>query len=161
MLITERKPAGGKYGSKALFYNPRTGTTSAFKDTPECLFFASTWEFRVYRELCHLVPQECIKLQYPLVVKPATEKYPKLEWRCDFALAPTEKFQNQFFLLVEAKGLSTGEFRRNLQYLEFFRPDEYKNLVIVRDERLPRKVDKNLSTIDLEGLRRVIRWLQK
>lgn len=161
MIVTERKPSGGKYGAKALFYNPQTQTTSAFKEHADCLYFASTWEFKVYRELCHLVPMECIKLQHGLTVKPATAKYPKLEWKCDFALVPTERFKNQFFLLVEAKGLSTGEFKRNLQYLEFFQPEMYKNLVIVRDEPLPLKVDKNLSTIDLAGLRRVVRWLQK
>lgn len=119
-----------KYKAKPIFYSPVTDKT--YPKNPRIdgtLFFASTFEFLVYRELKYLVGANNVQCQVPIKIKERTRNYPQLNWRCDFRVwhprQPTEYFN------IEAKGIPTDEFKRVVQYLDLFSYQDYERLIVI------------------------------
>lgn len=133
---------GNKFFSQPLFYSPSTKQTylPCNRIRPsDVIYFDSTFECEVYRKLICLVGCENVKVQIPLQIKPPTSNYPAIHWRCDFRiLKPSHPRE---YINVEAKGIPTREFKRNLQYLELFSPDEFSRLMIIQ-------CGKNIQSID-------------
>lgn len=137
-------PTNQKYRAKPVFVNLTTGTVHGSKaeiGDDKYIFFGSTFEYRVYRELSRF-PGLRIERQKPLIVKPGAG-YPAKWWRVDFQVS-TDKGK---ILNVEAKGLSMPDFLTNLQLLDIFNPEEYGRLVVVTE--YPRTIDKRIRSIGI------------
>jgi hypothetical protein len=61
-----------------------------------------------------------------ILIKPASDNFPKRVWKCDFRLTITGVTLN-----VEAKGKPTRDFRLSLEMLELFNREDFERLVIV------------------------------
>lgn len=143
-----RQDANKKTGAKALFYSPSTNKTYAKKKTKDCIYFASTLEYLIYRELVKMAGIQRVKTQVPLLIKNATERYPVKTWRCDLRIYnPYGDYVN-----IECKGELTAEFKLMLQFLEKESPNQYDLLVVVAN-RKPCRIDKNLSTCTWDTLK--------
>jgi hypothetical protein len=120
----------------------------------DCKWFGSTIEGQVYQILRNQYPKNSVICQYPLQIKPPTKAYKGIDWRCDFRLSARD-FQGKLFLRnVEVKGLALPEFRRNIQYLQFFNPDEFSRLIIVGSET--KKIDDNICQFSLAHFQHLI-----
>ena len=111
------------------------------------IHFASTFEFEVYRELVRLVGVRNLKLQVPLRIKEATGIYPELWWRCDFRIYRSNNLSD--YLNIEAKGLPTREFKRNMQYLEAYSPIEFDRLLVIASDAKDCYIDKHVQAWSL------------
>lgn len=129
-----------KYRQNPVFYNPKNKQFYSRKDAKNCLCFGSQLEFTIYRFLEQLVGYENVQLQVPLKIKEKTSIYPELKWRCDFRIY--KPYMPREYLNIEAKGIITREFKRNLQYLEYTCPDEFKRLIIVGSNTEDEFIDK-------------------
>lgn len=136
-----------KYRSCPCYFSPSLNRLSYQKEAKDSISFDSKLEAEIYRLLCCLIGRKNVQTQVPLPIKPPSKRYPKIDWRCDFrVLHPS----NGNYLNVEAKGFLTCEFKRNVQYLELFSPQEYNRLLVIGGNTSFRRIDKNLSiwTID-------------
>lgn len=126
------KTQQSKYSAKPVYYSLIDERAYRRKPTEvrnaDLIYFPSTFEYLVYQELKTLVGEQRLHLQVPLKIKPATTIYPELVWHCDFRVYSKD---NANYVNFEAKGDATREFKRNLQYLEFFSPDEFSRLMVV------------------------------
>jgi hypothetical protein len=147
-----------KYNAKGVYYSPSTQQTYPMRALPDCLFFGSQWEFKVYQCLAYTltIPGECLILQSELLLKPATAKYPAMTWRCDFEVKPTEKYPFIPGFLVEAKGIPTPQFKRDIQFFEYNYQESFHRLLVVGDHP-SEKIDKNIRTITMNDLIFIVR----
>lgn len=116
------------------------------------IFFPSELECDVYRELRKYFPDRCISRQIKLLIKPATNDYPALHWKCDFKVV---KPDNGDYMLIEAKGMITREFIRNVQYLNLFMPMDYERLLFV--SRKPMDIDQNHVSVSISDMIKVLK----
>lgn len=136
-----RREADKKTGAKALFYSPSQNDTYTSKKTKDCIYFASTLEYLVYKELVKLAGVERVKTQVPLLIKKPTERYPAKFWRCDLRVFNA----NGDHLNIECKGEITREFKILLPFLEAESPKEYDKLIVVANHK-PWRINNLLST---------------
>jgi hypothetical protein len=101
--------------------------------------FDSTFEYKVYQELCLKFGADNVKRQYKILIKPATELFPALFWKADFFCTKgvTE-------MIVEAKGHWDTEFTRTIKYLEYFDPLSFDKLIVICP-RCPKRPPKGVS----------------
>jgi hypothetical protein len=107
--------------------------------------FDSQFESVVYQTCNRLATHYSLYLerQHPVLVKPATRRFPPINWKSDFRIS---RFHlngtgQQFIdysnssILIEAKGtlkgLSSREFIRTLKILEYLNPSVYEALILV------------------------------
>jgi hypothetical protein len=126
------------YGNDRFYYNPVTQQCSNVKTSKDDIYFQSRYEFRVYREILQVVPRKLLGMQRPLRIKPSTNRYPAIQWKIDFSILPhvNARGLNMPELLIEAKGLPTREFKRDIQYAEYLEPDAYSRLILVSETEL-------------------------
>lgn len=155
-MVTERKKANKKTGAKALYWLPGTWETYSYKALPSCIFFGSTFEFNVFKELVFWgIPPQYFKHQVEFLIKPKTDRYDELYWRCDLVLNPPPESPYPY-LLIEAKGEVTPVFQHNMQFLELHNPEAYDRLVVVTD-REPKRIDKRTKSITIPMLKELIK----
>lgn len=137
-----------KYKTKPVIWDVAQNkiVKSISKDT---IRFDSTFEFTVYQKLTTLVGIRNIEMQVPLLIKPGSGAYPELAWKCDFRIYRQNNLCD--WLNVEAKGLPTREFKRNLQYLELFSPHDYKRLMVIGTSNESSYIDCNVDMWTLDG----------
>lgn len=153
MLLNRQKT--NQKGAKALWFSPSTFQTYAYQALPDCLFFGSTLEFETYRRLALSgIPFEYLKTQVNFEIKPKTDRYPVLNWRCDLVLDPP-KHSALPYLLIESKGEVTPEFKIKLQFLQYFQPEKYERLVVVTDKK-PKRIDAKINSINHDTLLKLI-----
>lgn len=158
--MAERKKANTKTGARSLYWAPGTWDTYDYKALPSCIFFGSTFEFRVFKELVFFgIPPSYFKHQVKFLIKPETTRYPALYWCCDLVLDPPP-FAAYPRLLIEAKGEVTSVFQHNLQFLELHNPQEYDRLVVVTD-REPKRIDKRTKSITIPMLKELIKKMSE
>lgn len=133
-----------RYHAKPLFYCPSSESIYPVNCKPkDAIFFASTFEFEVYQQLLLLVGKQNLELQVPIKIKDKTDAYPAIYWRCDFRIR--KPFSRGEYLNIEAKGIPTREFKRNIQYVELFSPNEFKQLLIIGGENSPARIDRRVQ----------------
>ena len=88
--------------------------------------FDSRYEAGVYLQLVRRYGSQSITTQHPLLLKPETGLFKKLEWKVDFKV----HFKGEDYY-YEAKGFMTEEFRLKMQLLEWRNPYAYSRLIIV------------------------------
>lgn len=135
---------------KPLYYDSLTGGVSSKKQSERDIYFASGLEFEVWRSLVREFGRERVTSQVPLLVKPATDTYPDLFWRCDFRVYGLPGTGHNNYANVEAKGFKTEEFRIKLQLLELTSPGEFKRLIIIGGEK-ELKIDRVFSTVTIQA----------
>lgn len=152
-IIEEKKKTKSKYNSIRCWV---TRETCQIYDSeqPNSIVFDSIFEAKVYQVLAQDENKYKIARQYPLLIKPETRLYKKLEWAVDFYIYDPE-CPNQKFLYIEAKGISQPEFIRNLQYFQFFNQKAFDNLIVVTKEG--GKIDKNIKSISLKEFKDLAR----
>lgn len=80
--------------------------------------FDSRWELSVYLHLRGYIPKQNITIHQKILIKPETVNYRAKFWTIDFIIRWGTKQ-----LLVEAKGLPTSDFKRQLQLIDSNRPE--------------------------------------
>lgn len=146
-----------KYNAKPLFYCQTSGKIFEDRQNDSNLFFASTFEYRVYKCLREVVDPKLIHLQVPLLIKHASKKYPAIFWRCDFRVYRSRNTTNEY-LNIEAKGEATKEFKRALKYLEWFSHNDYERLLIVSDTESA-KIDSHFKALSTSSLGETLKKL--
>ena len=140
-----------KYKNTKLWYDTRNCVTYPTKATADCICFDSRFELIIYQLLRDYYPRDAILIHHPIVVKPATKRYPALKWRVDFYIdSSKDSFANQD-ILVEAKGVPTPDFKHKLQLFELQHPDLFPYLYIVGNYK-SEKIDRNVTSMSKEDL---------
>jgi hypothetical protein len=134
--MTEYKKQKGlfnqsKYRNQGSYYCRRLHVQFKEKHCDFCNYHPSQLEIDVAKIIDRLVPSECWDTHQKLIVKPGTETYPALHWKVDFSILPTKKYPECPVLHIEAKGYLTPDFMRNIQFLEYFYPDTYRQLILI------------------------------
>lgn len=159
-MVTDRKKSTGKYGAKPLYWQPGTWDTYAHKVLPNCIYFGSTFEFNVFKELVFWgIPTEYFRHQVEFSIKPATQRYEELFWRCDLVLEPPRDSALPY-LLIETKGEVTTDFRLKLQFLELNNPEAYNRLVVVTSDK-PKTIDRTLKSVTIPMLKALIKKMSE
>jgi hypothetical protein len=154
---TSTKPKGKSHtNAKGVYFDIKTGASYTTKATVDCVYFDSRFELRVYQLLRHYFRREAILIHHPLLIKPGTERYAPLYWKIDFVVDCTINGNGKQLMLIEAKGIRFPDFKRNVQYLEYFQASMYQRLLVV-GEHQPERVDKVLKTITMSELERQIK----
>lgn len=118
--------------------------------------FDSKWEFAVYQAIHKHFSKDEIRVHAKILVKPKTTHYKEKFWKCDFAVgdADTDKF-----LLIEAKGFPTPDFKRQLQLLDTHNPSLIEKVRIVQG--ISTKVDEYFTSITIIQLHRELEELKE
>lgn len=93
--------------------------------------FDSKWELEVYRFLRRYIPASHILLHQEIIIKPKTKNYKAKYWRCDFVVMG---HKNNELMLIEAKGIATREFKRQLQLIDCNFPHLIPKITIVQQQ---------------------------
>lgn len=139
--------------AKPFWFDSVTGQSHDSKVNERCQYFHSILEFKFYRDLKHVFGNRIqVIRQYPVLYKPATDRYSSLYWRVDFCLRINPTSESIF---VEVKGEwllhdsgAYSEFKHKLQYLEYCNAPVYENLILVGEKTI--RLDKYIQAIDAE-----------
>lgn len=149
--------SNNKYGSKGVYWdanNRRILESNEVawlrfggkkKGMNNIIFFASKFEFTVYKTLTQMFGVYAVVVQHPVPLLPAGICCPQgKKWLVDFAIKADPRI-NRPLILVEAKGYPTETFLANLSCLEVVNPTAFQNLSLVFDRSIPkRRVLQNL-----------------
>ena len=124
----------------------------------EGIKFDSKWELAVYQAIRKHFSRDEIRVHQKILVKPKTTHYREKFWKCDFAVGNADTGK---FLLVEAKGFPTSDWKRQLQLLDTHNPNLIDKIKIVQG--VSTKIDECFTSItiaqlhcELERLKEVI-----
>lgn len=124
----------------------------------EGIKFDSKWELAVYQAIRKHFSKDEIRVHQKILVKPKTTHYREKFWKCDFAVGNADTGK---FLLVEAKGFPTADWKRQLQLLDTHNPNLIDKIKIVQG--VSTKIDECFTSItiaqlhcELEKLKEVI-----
>ena len=131
-----------KYGAKGFWQND--------------IYWASLWEYKVFSELKSNFPDMEINRQVKVLLKPKTDRFPPIFWKCDFHTSCKNGYPNLF---IEAKGVRTKEFIRDMKYLDFMAPMTFSTVRIVGDHK-PERVSGSLTTVTMAELIKEIKLLK-
>jgi hypothetical protein len=142
-IIEEKAKSKSKYNATRCWVEYETGKIYD-SEQPNSIAFDSIFEARVYQVLTEHNTGYIIGRQHPLLIKPETQLYKRLEWCVDFYVY-SNTLPKAKHLYIEAKGLSQPEFIRNLQYFQFFNQADFDKLIVVTEDS--RKIDRNIKSI--------------
>ena len=103
--------------------------------------FDSKYESAVYQQLLRIKARAPIdievELQSPVLIKPASDFYPKRHWKIDFLI----KYADGKQIYLEAKGhpKSHREMIDSIKHLDLHSPEVHKQLVVVVPNNYSRK----------------------
>ncbi len=132
-----------KYGAVQCYWHEASRSICDEKPLSESIRFDSHFEARCYKVLRAKYPRLAVARQHPLLIKSQTKRYDRLDWKVDFRVHTDDMRFN-----IEAKGIPLPEFKRNLQYLEFFNRDEYLRTWIVCENS--QKIDEHIRAISFK-----------
>lgn len=127
---------------------PVSNKYSAEKVTADGVTFDSKFEYSVYRMLATDFPTLQVEIHKPIAVKPSTPHFPARYWKADFYLP-------QLNWIIEAKGVRTRDWLRQLELLDCHNPQLLQNLSVVSQAR-GEKVFKGCKTITIADLKQLI-----
>ncbi len=110
------------------------------------LYFASRFEYKVYRALTDLFGVDDVVCQVPVPIYPPTSCCPNgKRWVVDFLVKANQLEQRQT-MFIEAKGVVTTTFMDSLVALELHNLSVFDSLYLLFDRAIPEKnrVIKNL-----------------
>jgi hypothetical protein len=113
------------------------------------ILFDSKYEVRIYQKLLNLFSSSQIRRQIPLLVKPPSSVYPPLYWKVDFGIETGPEWPLPE-IYIEAKGFVTTEFKRQLNYLNYFSPKIWERLLIVSERK--QIIDKQVRQCSAKNL---------
>lgn len=143
------------FGAIPAFWCEKSQRLVTEKPLGEHKWFGSTIEAEVYQFLRQHYRRVDIFCQYPLLVKPASKRYPAIDWRVDFKITWRDESGMLKYRYIEVKGIALPEFLRNIQYLEYFSPDDYSKLIIVGGET--KQIDQNISQHSFAHFQHLVR----
>lgn len=121
----------------------------------EGIKFDSRWELAVYQAICKHFSKDEIRVHQKILVKPKTTHYKEKFWKCDFAVGNGDTGK---FLLIEAKGFPTVDFKRQLQLLDFHNPNLIDKIRIVQG--VTTRIDECFTSITIVQLHRELERLK-
>jgi hypothetical protein len=142
--VIASKEKSNLYGAQPVCVFPDSDTLYQFPKGQKptgAEWFASKLEARTFLLLRKYFNRKNIYLQYPLLIKPDTPLYPKLEWRVDFAILEPRMY-------IEAKGEALPEFKRAVQLFQYFNQRDFYRLTVIGDTR--ERIDKVVTKITLD-----------
>ena len=129
----------------------------------EGIKFDSKWELAVYQAIRKHFSRDEIRVHQKILVKPKTTHYREKFWKCDFAVGNADTGK---FLLVEAKGFPTADWKRQLQLLDTHNPNLIDKIKIVQG--VSTKIDECFTSItiaqlhcELERLKELIDFIDR
>lgn len=150
------------------WYDPITQNTANTRDIfsksvqDRLVFFASAFEFQIWKILARYVPLETITMQHEVLIHPASNEFPKLTWRVDFKIESTPLYPYQPYMLIEAKGgwlkknqAHASAFSKLLRLLYLNNRSDFNSLTIV-SEKAGRLPGTNINTLSPEGLKALL-----
>lgn len=112
-------------GSKGLWYSPALNKFFDVKLVPDCIYFASILEFKVYQQLVRYFGRDKIEIHKRVELVPAVKgKNKAITWDIDF-------FISSHSMYVEAKGNETEVYKIKRELFKYMFPQ--KILLIVKD----------------------------
>lgn len=118
--------------------------------------FDSKWELEVYKVITSIIPPNYVSIHQKVLIKPTTKNYRARYWRCDFAIRGNE---GELFLLIEAKGIPTRDWLRQLQLIDATEPSLIDKIRIVQTEST--KIDECFTSITIIQLHRELEKLKE
>lgn len=103
------------------------------------LHFDSELEYATWLALRQLIPNECIKIHYPIAL------IGSITWACDFLVIPTSKYPNMPILLFEAKGIVDDVFKIKAELLKQLLPNAFEKLYLVTELRNARPIAPEIT----------------
>ena len=134
-----------KFGAKGAFYCRRLHAVREIKCCTSCNYHPSQLELSIARFLDETLPPGNWETHVGFLVKPATKRYPEIQWKADFHVFPNLKHPKIPRMIVEAKGVALKDFLRNLQYLEYFNSHALEQVIIVGTKA--KKIDEFLYQV--------------
>lgn len=136
-----------KHGSRGLWYSPSLGRIFDEKLVPDCKYFPSILEFKVYKQLVKIFGDSAIKCHKRVTLVPEVKGRNKaVTWDIDFHIA-------DYRIYVEAKGSETPEYKIKRELFKHFFTEDVlficKNELDVRD--VHNYVFKRLTPYDSTG----------
>ena len=153
--LTSTKARQQKYNAKVCYLDTEKMKdvllADVDKNNPNIVKFDSKWELVVYRILREFFPEHCIHHHYPVRLKDATPNFKLLDWRCDFAVFDG---RGNLLHLIEAKGVSTRDFKLKMLMLDSYNSAMFNCLLVVSktEERIISSAP-NFRSINLRTLR--------
>lgn len=123
----------------------------------EGIKFDSKWELAVYQAIRKHFSRDEIRVHAKILVKPKTAHYKEKFWKCDFAVGDADTTGE--FLLIEAKGFPTPDFKRQLQLLDTHNPNLIEKIRIV--QAVSTKIDECFTSITIAQLHRELEELKE
>ena len=103
-----------KHGSKGLWFSPSLGRIFDEKLVPDCKYFPSILEFKVYKQLVKIFGDSAIKCHKRVTLVPEVKGRNKaVTWDIDFHIA-------DYRIYVEAKGSETPEYKIKRELFRHF-----------------------------------------
>lgn len=118
--------------------------------------FDSKWELTTYLKIREYIPKDKILLHQKVLIKPQTHNYKPRYWKVDFIITDSKGI---YRMLVEAKGLPTLDFKRQLQLIDCCEPHLIPLIRIVQHQA--ERIDECFSSITLEDLSKELRQLKQ
>lgn len=118
--------------------------------------FDSKWELEVYKVITSIIPPNYVSIHQKVLIKPTTKNYRARYWRCDFAIRGNE---GELFLLIEAKGIPTRDWLRQLQLIDATEPSLIDKIRIVQTEST--KIDECFRSITASQLKAELQIISK
>lgn len=124
-----------------------TNKYGAQPQTLEGIKFYSRWELSVYQLLRRYIPKNHILCHQKILIKPKTSNYKNKYWCVDFVVIDETKNHQ---LLVEAKGIPTRDFKRQLQLIDVCEPQLIPKIRVVSPT--PLRIDECFKAIQPDDL---------
>lgn len=130
MDIYKKKSAKGSVG---LWYSPSIDRIFDVKLVPDCLYFPSILEYKVFRELVNIFGKDNIEHHKRVTLIPEVKGVNKrITWDIDFYI-PTEEFY------IEAKGVETEVYKLKKElFLHIF--ENKKTLIVIKDYTMTKQL---------------------
>jgi hypothetical protein len=109
------------------------------------IMFDSAYESEIYKVLRDFCKQTSLtlELQTKVLLKPPTKNFPAINWKCDFSITSGfslgEIYNKPNVVLIEAKGVNSREFNRNIKMVDYLYPGIYSRMILVYQSKLGKR----------------------
>lgn len=118
--------------------------------------FDSKWELTTYLKIREHISRDRVLIHKRVLIKPPTRNYKARYWKCDFIIVDSS---GAFRLLVEAKGIPTAEFKRQLQLIDSNEPHLIPLIRII--QYTSQRIDECFNSITLDELSKELKRIKQ
>ena len=115
--------------------------------------FDSKWELKVFETIVSVFGKDKFSVHEKVLIKPPTKHYKASYWKCDFIVG-----RGSNLLYIDAKGMITRDFKRQMQMLDIYSHNIVSNVRIVT--QVPVRVDEYIKSISLDDLKKELIFLK-